>query len=68
MTGPEWREGDAEDVDPREAERMRRRDHDATAERRALLRPGMGKVFKQIEDARRRADREADEAERGRRR
>ena len=67
MTGPEWPDPDVDDVDPREAERMRRRDHDATGERRALLRPGMGKVFKQIEDARRRADREADEVERRRR-
>lgn len=68
MTGSEWLDGDPEDVDPREAERMRRRDHDASAERRALMRPGMGKVFKQIDDARRRADEEADEAERRRRR
>lgn len=40
-----------EDLDPREAERARRRDREADAERRALLRPGMGKVFKQILDA-----------------
>ena len=38
------------DLDPREAARARRRDHDAEAERRDLLRPGMGKVFKQITD------------------
>lgn len=44
-----------EDVDPREAERARRRDRDAEAEQRALLRPGMGKVFKQIRDAQRKA-------------
>ena len=38
------------DLDSREAARVRRRDHDADAERRDLLRPGMGKVFKQISD------------------
>ena len=38
------------DLDAREAERVRRRDRDAEAERRELLRPGMGKVFKQILD------------------
>ena len=47
-----------DDLDPREEERTRRRDHDHDAERRALLRPGMGKVFKQIID---RQVREADE-------
>jgi hypothetical protein len=40
-----------EELDPREAERIRRRDHEADAEDRDLLRPGMGKVFKQIQDA-----------------
>jgi hypothetical protein len=39
-----------EELDPREAARDRRRDHDAEAARRALMRPGMGKVFKQILD------------------
>jgi hypothetical protein len=39
-----------EDIDPREAERIRRRDREAQAEDRDLLRPGMGKVFKQIQD------------------
>lgn len=42
-------------LDPRETERLRRRDREAEAERRALLRPGMGKVFKQIQDAQKRA-------------
>ena len=42
-------------LDPREAERLRRRDREAAAERRALMRPGMGKVFKQIHDAQRKA-------------
>jgi len=39
-----------EELDPREVARDRRRDHDAEAARRALMRPGMGKVFKQILD------------------
>ena len=44
-----------DEVDPREAARNRRRDHDADAEARDLMRPGMGKVFKQIQDAQRKA-------------
>jgi hypothetical protein len=40
-----------EDLDPREAARIRRRDHDAGAEDRDLMQPGMGKVFKQITDS-----------------
>ena len=43
--------GELEPIDPREAERMRRRDHEAGAESRSLMRPGMGKVFKQIQDS-----------------
>ena len=39
-----------EELDPRENARARRRDRDADAERRDLMRPGMGKVFKQILD------------------
>ena len=39
-----------DDIDPREADRIRRRDRDASAEERDLMRPGMGKVFKQILD------------------
>jgi hypothetical protein len=46
-----------DELDPREAERARRRDHEATAEQRDLLRPGMGKVFKQIQDAQAKAAR-----------
>ena len=42
-------------IDPREAERIRRRDREAAAEERALMKPGMGKVFKQIQDAQRKA-------------
>jgi hypothetical protein len=51
-----------EHLDPREAERVRRRDRDLTAEERDLLRPGMGKVFKQIQDAQRKAAKAADGA------
>lgn len=40
-----------EDLDARETARNRRRDRDADAEARDLMRPGMGKVFKQIQDA-----------------
>jgi hypothetical protein len=40
-----------DDLDPREAERVRRRDREAAAEARELMKPGMGKVFKQILDA-----------------
>jgi hypothetical protein len=39
------------DIDAREAARTRRRDRDAAAAARDLMRPGMGKVFKQILDA-----------------
>jgi hypothetical protein len=48
-----------DELDPREAERARRRDREAEAEHRALLKPGMGKVFKQIQDAQARAARES---------
>jgi hypothetical protein len=40
-----------DELDPREDARIRRRDHEADAEQRSLLRPGMGKVFKQIQDS-----------------
>jgi len=40
-----------DEVDAREAARIRRRDREADAEARDLMRPGMGKVFKQIQDA-----------------
>ena len=40
-----------DEIDPREADRIRRRDHDLEAERRARMNPGMGKVFKQIQDS-----------------
>lgn len=44
------RERGQEDLDAREAARARRRDRDAAAAARDLMRPGMGKVFKQILD------------------
>jgi hypothetical protein len=43
------------DLGPRERARVRRRDRDAEAEARDLMRPGMGKVFKQIQDVQARA-------------
>ena len=39
-----------DDLDPREAARARRRDRDAEAQQREPMRPGIGKVFKQIQD------------------
>jgi hypothetical protein len=47
-----------DDLSPREAERVRRRDREAAAEHSALMRPGMGKVFKQILDAQAKATKE----------
>jgi hypothetical protein len=49
---------DDHDLDPREDARARRRDRDADAEARDLMRPGMGKVFKQIQDAQAKAAKE----------
>ena len=40
----------SEELNPREEARVRRRDRDAAAEQRDLMRSGMGKVFKQILD------------------
>ena len=40
-----------EDLPASEAARARRRDRDMDAERRALLRPGMAKVFRQVTEA-----------------
>jgi hypothetical protein len=56
------------DLDPREAECVRRRDRDATAAHTELMRPGMGKVFKQILDAQARAAKEPPSKRRRRRR
>ena len=47
-----------DDVDAREAARIRRRDREADAEARELMNPGMGKVFKQIQDAQAKAAKE----------
>ena len=47
-----------DDLDPREKARARRRDRDADAVHTALMRPGMGKVFKQILDAQAKAAKE----------
>ncbi len=55
-----------DELDARELERIRRRDHDADDEDRALLKPGMGKVFKQILDRQAREAREAREVLRNR--
>lgn len=44
------RERGQDELDAREAARVRRRDRDAAAAARDLMRPGMGKVFKQILD------------------
>ena len=49
---------DEDDLDAREQARIRRRDHDAGGEDRELLKPGMGKVFKQILDRQAREARE----------
>jgi hypothetical protein len=56
------------DLDPREAERVRRRDREADAAHTELMRPGMGKVFKQILDAQAKAANEPPKRRRHRRR
>jgi hypothetical protein len=56
-----------EELDSREAERLRRRDREAAAEQRDLMRPGMGKVFKQIGDAQKKAAKAAADARKPRR-
>jgi hypothetical protein len=56
-----------EDLDPREAARVRRRDRDADAAHTELMRPGMGKVFKQILDAQAKAAKESPKRRRRRR-
>jgi hypothetical protein len=56
---PTWDDpGMTDELDPREAERLRRRDREAEAEARDLMRPGMGKVFKQIQDSQAKAAKE----------
>jgi hypothetical protein len=53
-----------EELDPKEIARAKRRDRDLEAQRRALLRPGMGKVFKQILDTQAKAAKEASKRKR----
>ena len=50
---------DDPEVDPRETARLKRRDREAAAQDRALMQPGMGKVFKQIRDDQVKAGKEA---------
>ena len=57
-----------DELDEREAARARRRDRDADARQRELMRPGMGKVFKQILDSQARAAEEAKTAREAKRR
>ena len=52
------RDAGGDGLDQREAARARRRDRDADAKARDLMRPGMGKVFKQIQDAQAKAAKE----------
>jgi hypothetical protein len=59
---------DDDQLDPAEAARVRRRDREADAESRDLMRPGMAKVFKQIQDAQRKAATDAPAPRSGRRR
>ena len=47
-----------DELDPKEQARAKRRDRDAAAEARDLMRSGMGKVFKQIQDAQGKAAKE----------
>lgn len=54
-----------DELDAREAERIRRRDRETAAAERELMKPGMGKVFKQILD---RQAREASEPPKRRKR
>ena len=58
---------DDQPLDAREAARASRRDRDAAAEARDLMRPGMGKVFKQIQDAQAKAAAESPKKRRKRR-
>ena len=52
----------SDELDPKEVARIRRRNRDAEAEARALMRPGMGKVFKQILDTQAEAAKAAEAA------
>jgi hypothetical protein len=53
-----------DNLDPKEIARAKRRDRDLEAQRRALLRPGMGKVFKQILDTQAKAAKEGSKRKR----
>lgn len=57
--------GHPRELSAAEAARMQRRDRDADARARDLLRPGMGKVFKQIQDAQLKAAKEPPKRRRG---
>jgi len=57
----------SDELDPTERARIRRRDRDTEAEARALMKPGMGKVFKQILDTQAKAAQAAKEAPKARR-
>jgi len=57
-----------DDLDPREVARVHRRDRDTNAAHTALMRAGMGKVFKQILDAQAKAAKEAPKRRRRRKR
>ena len=60
-----WRDdpGMDDELDPREQARAKRRDRDLDAEHRDLMRPGQGKMFKQITDSiGRKATRDRDSA------
>jgi hypothetical protein len=65
--GAQGGEGEGQ-IDRREAARIRRRDRDADAAARDLMRPGMGKVFKQIQDAQAKAAKDATSDRKRRRR
>ena len=58
---------DDENLDARAAAGARRRHRDAEAQAKDLMRPGMGKVFKQIQDAQAKAADEPLKRRRGRR-
>ncbi len=48
---PKPPDDEADDLPPAEAERARRRDHDAAAAERSGMRTGLAKQFKQVLDA-----------------
>ena len=65
MASPDEPSNEPRDLPAAEAARIRRRDRDAEAKARDLLRPGMGKVFKQILEAQARAAKEPPKRRRG---